>query len=166
MKKRICHITSFLEYSLYIEAIAAFLDEEKYDVTFIFLNPRPGPLQEKLAAGGHHVEWIKYRGKKDLPSAIWQLRKLFSRIKPDVVHTHLVDASLAGLIAARLSGIKSRMHTRHHSTECHVYYPHGVYYDKLINSFSTGIIATTQIVKDTLIDLENADPKKIHLLNL
>src|SRR5262245_45063689 len=114
MKKKICHIASFLDHSLYIEAIADFLDKEKYELSFIFLGTAPGALQQKLAARGHRVEWIKYHGKKNLPSAILQLRKLMRDLKPDVVHTHLADASLAGLMAARLSGIKHRLHTRHH----------------------------------------------------
>jgi glycosyltransferase involved in cell wall biosynthesis len=110
------------------------------------------------------VEWIKYEGRKNLPFAIIQLRHLFKSIRPDIVHTHLVDASLAGLIAAKLSGIKRRVHTRHHSVECHTYYPHGVYYDKFISRLSTLINATTEIVRETLVEREGADANKVWLI--
>ena len=64
-----------------------------------------------------------------------------------------------------LAGVKTRVHTRHHGSECHTYHRHGVYYDRYINKLSRRIIATTSIVRDTLIDLENVSPKKISLIN-
>ncbi len=164
MKKKICHIASFLDYSLCIEATGAFLDKDKYEISFVFLSPKEGHLQKVLAERGHRVEWIKYNSRKDLPRATMRLRKLFAEIKPDAVHTHMTDASLAGLFAARLSGIKNRLHTRHHASECHTFYPHAVYYDKLISYLSTHILATTKIVEETLVKLENVDPKKVSLI--
>ncbi len=93
-----------------------------------------------------------------------KLRRIFKEIKPDIVHTHFVNASLAGLFAAKLSGIKARVHTRHHSTECHNYYPHAVYYDKIINSLAAKIIAITEMVREVLIERENANPAKIEVI--
>lgn len=164
MKKKICYISSFLDYSLILEAIGAFLDKDKYEVSFVFLNPKEGPLQKLLAERGHRVEWIKYTSRKELPWAVRRLRKLFAEMKPDAVHAHMTDASLAGLIAARLSGVKNRLHTRHHASECHTFYPHAVYYDKLISYLSTQIVAPTKIVEEALVKLENVDPKKVSLV--
>lgn len=42
---------------------------------------------------------------------IWELYLLFKREKPDIVHTHTPKAGLLGMIAARLSGQKIRIHT-------------------------------------------------------
>ena len=42
--------------------------------------------------------------------------ELLLKIKPHTVHTHLFDANLSGLMAAKLLGIKKRIYTRHHST--------------------------------------------------
>lgn len=164
IKTKVCHIASFLNYSLFFEAIGQFLDKEKYEVSFIFLNPEVSPLEKYLAKRGHRVEHIEYRSKKQLLSAILRIRKLLKDIGPDIVHTHLADGSLAGLIAAKTSGFKRRLHTRHHSTECHVYYPHGVYYDRLVNRLSSRIIATTGIVKETLLEREGAPGEKIRLI--
>lgn len=148
-----------------MEAIGGFLDRERYEVSFVFLNPEVSPIQKLLAERGHTVRWIDYSGKKHIPRAIIQIRKALREIEPDIVHTHLADASIAGMIAARSIGIKNRVHTRHHSVECHVYYPHGVYYDKMVNRLSKRIIAPTEIVKETLIKREGVDPGKIVLIN-
>lgn len=164
MKIKVCHIASHINYSLYLEAIGDFLNKDKYEVGFIFLGPEIPPLYNVFAERGHQVEWIKYQTRKDLISAVFRLRKLFRKLQPEIVHTHLVDASLAGLLAAKLSGIKKRTHTRHHSTECYNYYPQGVYYDKFINSLSRRIIATTKIVEETLVERDKADPKKVRLI--
>jgi glycosyltransferase involved in cell wall biosynthesis len=164
-KIKVCHITSFLKHSLLMEAIGGFLDKDKYEVSFVFLNPDDTPLPHLLAGRGHHVEIISYAGRRHLPRAIVQLRKIFRKMRPDIVHAHLADASIAGMIAARLSGIEDRVHTRHHSTECHVYYPHGVYYDKLVNRLSKQIVAPTQIVKETLVEKEGVDPRRITLIH-
>lgn len=164
MKIKVCHIASYLDYSLLLEATGGYLDKEKYEVSFVFLSPEKPPLHDLLVSRGHEVSWIKYSERKNLVRAIVNLRQIFKSIKPDIVHTHLVDASLAGLTAAKLSGIKRRVHTRHHSTECHTYYKHGVYYDRFINWLSYKIIATTNVVKETLIEMEGVKSDKVSLI--
>lgn len=165
MRIKICHVLSEVDHSYFIEAIEKFTDKDKYELSFVFMNAEVSKLFEKFSARGTQVEQIIYTKRKELLSAIRQLRKIFKKIKPDIVHTHLVDASLAGLIAARLTGIKKRVHTRHHSSECHTYYPHGVYYDKIVNRLSKRIMAITTVVEETLVKLENVDPEKVSLIN-
>ena len=164
MKAKICYIISELDQSIFIDAAENFLDSDKYEQIFIFLTPTPPKLYETLEKKGHRVEFVKHSSRKQLPAAVFRLRRLLIDIRPDIVHTHMVSASLAGLTAARLSGIKRRVHTRHHSTECHVYYPHGVYYDKYISRLSNRIVAISQAVKEILTEREGVDDKKIHLI--
>lgn len=47
---------------------------------------------------------------KDL-KALWQLIRLMQQQKPDIVHTHTPKAGLLGMMAAKLIGVKLRMHT-------------------------------------------------------
>lgn len=42
---------------------------------------------------------------------LWQLIRIFRKEKPDIVHTHTPKAGLLGMMAARLSGVKIRIHT-------------------------------------------------------
>lgn len=42
---------------------------------------------------------------------LWQLIKIFKKEKPDIVHTHTPKAGLLGMLAAKLCGIKVRIHT-------------------------------------------------------
>lgn len=47
---------------------------------------------------------------KDLRS-VWKLYKLFKKEKPIMVHTHTPKAGIVGMTAARLAGVKIRLHT-------------------------------------------------------
>ncbi len=47
---------------------------------------------------------------KDL-SCLWQLVKIFKKEKPDIVHTHTPKAGLLGMLAAKIAGVKIRIHT-------------------------------------------------------
>lgn len=41
----------------------------------------------------------------------FQLRRIFKKYKPDIVHTHTPKAGLLGMMAARSTGVKLRVHT-------------------------------------------------------
>lgn len=47
---------------------------------------------------------------EDLKS-LYQLIRLFKKIKPSIVHTHTPKAGLLGMIAAKLTGVPIRLHT-------------------------------------------------------
>lgn len=42
---------------------------------------------------------------------LWQLVKIFKKEKPDIVHTHTPKAGLLGMLAAKICGVKIRIHT-------------------------------------------------------
>lgn len=42
---------------------------------------------------------------------LWQLIKIFRRERPDIVHSHTPKAGLLGMLAARITGVKTRIHT-------------------------------------------------------
>lgn len=42
---------------------------------------------------------------------LWQLIKIFRRERPDIVHSHTPKAGLLGMLAARIAGVKTRVHT-------------------------------------------------------
>ena len=44
-------------------------------------------------------------------SCLWQLYNLIKTEKPDIVHTHTPKAGLLGMLAAKMAGVKTRIHT-------------------------------------------------------
>lgn len=165
MSVSVCYIISNIQKALAFEWIAEELNKQHLTLHFILLNPGSSPLEEFL--GSHQVpcQRITYQGKKDLPRAIFQIYRYLRQHHIDIVHCHLFDANVAGLLAARLAGVRKRVYTRHHSTLHHDYFPRAVYYDRFVNSLATDIVAISGMVKQVLIDKENVPAHKIHLIH-
>jgi glycosyltransferase involved in cell wall biosynthesis len=76
------------------------LTDAGIDLTIALLHERPG-LGEEARAGGAHIAVVDGRG---LPGRVRALRTLVRQCRPDLVHTTLFDADIAGRLAARSTG--------------------------------------------------------------
>ncbi len=159
--KRIVYVVSLVNKSVAFEFFFKEMAVHHQNVTIVFLHPSVPELMHFCSSLGIPCEWVKYSGKKDMRHAIWKLIRLLRKIRPYVVHTHLFDASMAGLTAAWITNTPVRIHTRHHASHHHVYFPHAVKYDKYINRLSTKIFAISENIKDILIKKEQVAPEKI-----
>lgn len=164
-RKKIAYIISLVNHSVLFTRTLQMLDKNKFDVSVILLHHHSTDFEQGLTAERISVQRIYYKSKHDMPRAIARIARALMRIKPDIVHTHLFEAGLAGMSAARLTGIKRRIHTRHDATIHHDYHPGAVKYDKMINRMSTDIIAITENVKKILTGMENVSPDKIRIIH-
>jgi len=89
-----------------------FMNANGWDVIMVSSDGRE--VQQVLKSEGVRHEVIPFTRKitpiQDL-ICIWKLIQLFKSEKPDIVHTHTPKAGLLGMIAAKLSGQKIRIHT-------------------------------------------------------
>jgi glycosyltransferase involved in cell wall biosynthesis len=161
LKKNVTYIISDINSALAFEWIAEYLDKERINISFVLLNPGDSILEQYLVKNNVPVTRIICRGKKDWPAALLAIYKKLKRDKPHIVHCHLQQACILGLLAAKVAGIQSRVHTRHHSSLHHVYIPKGVLWDKMINKLSTRIIAISGQVKKILVEWEHVPENKI-----
>ena len=89
-----------------------FMQQHGFDVLMISAD---GPeLSEVIKNEGcRHV--IVPMTRKITPwqdlKCLYSLVKIFKKEKPDIVHTHTPKAGLLGMLAAKLSGVKVRIHT-------------------------------------------------------
>ncbi|MCF8424763.1 MAG: glycosyltransferase family 4 protein [Bacteroidia bacterium] len=164
MSIRVTYIISDIDKALAFEWIADFLNKEKINLSFILINSENSYLKKYLENNNFSTFTINCTTKMQMLLAVWKCFLLLKKIKPDVVHCHLIRANLIGLTAAKLAGVKSRIYTRHHSNYHHIYFPKAVKIDKLINLLSTEIVAISRVVKDVLVDLEKVHENKIHLI--
>lgn len=88
--------------------LATRLDRRRFDVTVVGL--RGGLVAQQLVAAGVPVETLGMRGKWDLPRLV-RLRGLLRRLRPDILHTHLFHADVAGRLAG--PGAAHLVHTIH-----------------------------------------------------
>lgn len=165
MKTKVTYVISNIDKSLSFEWIATYLNKDKFNLQFILINSKPSELKSFFNQHGIDVLEINFNGKRDYLKVLIKLIFLLKKTKPDVVHTHLFDASLIGLMAAKICGIKKRIHTRHHSDYHHEYFPKAVKYDRWCNWLSTDVIAISEVVKHILIKKENVNQNKIRLIH-
>ena len=87
--------------------------KDYYDIVLVS-NDENGDLQELSKNKNlpyYHVELTrKITPIKDLKALI-QLIKILKKEKPEIVHTHTPKAGLIGMIAAKVAGVKHRLHT-------------------------------------------------------
>ena len=165
MSIQVTYIISNINKALTFEWIADLINRDKITLSFVLLNQQETELELFLKKKGFVVERIYYKNKYNIPLAIIKTIRFLLKQKTTVIHTHLFDANIIGLIAAKLCSIKKRIYTRHHSSYHHQYFPNAVKYDMLCNKLATHIIAITSIVKTILIEKEHVSENKIYLIH-
>lgn len=164
MNFKVVQIISDTNKSLAFEIIAKGLKNNGLNISYILLQNEESDFSLFLKTNDIQYYLIPFNGKKSYLTVLFKIYRLLKKIKPTIIHTHLRDANLLGLIAAKLARIKHRVYTRHHSTSNHEYYPHAVKWDKLINSISTNIISISKNVSETLINSEGVNENKLTLI--
>lgn len=162
--KTIIYVISQVSHSKLFEWTARALNRDKYKLVFVLMHSRETTFETNLRNEGFEVFRLTYLTKKDIPSCVLQMRAIFKNIKPDILHTHLFEAGIAGMTAARICRIPVRIHTRHDAMIHHDFHPAAVKYDKFINRLSTRIIAISENVKEILMNLESVPQSKISIV--
>ena len=165
MKVNITYIISNINKALAFEWISTSLNKEQFNLNFILLNKENSELEIFLKNNNFQVDRIVFNTKRDIPLSIYKVYRLIKKYKSNIIHTHLFEASIVGLLAAYLAKVPRRIYTRHHSDFHHVYFPKAVKYDKLINFLSTDIIAISRVVEEILVLQEGVNIDKIHLIH-
>ncbi|NNC86009.1 MAG: glycosyltransferase family 4 protein [Bacteroidia bacterium] len=166
MKIKILYVISLVESSHTFESTFKHIDLNKYELSVVFMHTHEPLLMKKVMdmnIDAYHIPFYKNKIKD-----IWVIPKLIRlilKVKPSIVHVHLIDGSFFGLIAAYICRVKTRIHTRHHSTHHWVYAPHAVKFDRLINSMATKIIAVSNLVREILIEKENVSAQKVSVVH-
>jgi glycosyltransferase involved in cell wall biosynthesis len=136
--------------------------------TFVCLNDSEPHMKADMLSRNCNFHWIRFnqnKRKRNYILAIFRMYKLFKKIKPDIVHTHLFDDGLPGMIAAWLAGVKTRVHTKQ-STGFHWYYARKMIpFDRLINRLATDLVAVSEECREFIIEKEKAKPNKVSLIH-
>lgn len=112
MTKLIRITTVPLSLKLLLAGQMKFMREKGMEVLMVSSDGRE--VAQVLKNEGCRLEVIPFTRKitpiQDM-KCLWQLYQLFKREKPDIVHTHTPKAGILGMMAAKLAGVKVRIHT-------------------------------------------------------
>ncbi|MGB9736100.1 MAG: glycosyltransferase family 4 protein [bacterium] len=159
-KIKITYIVSGVDRAIGFEWIVENLNQDKFELSFVLLNSSGSYIENYLKGKGIFTKRIIYRGKKDFGPALIKTYLFLRKHRPDIIHVHLFEAGMIGIVAGKLAGIHRRIYTRHYSSYHHIYAPHAVKYDKFINKLSTDIVSISENVSQ-ILESEGVDKKKI-----
>jgi glycosyltransferase involved in cell wall biosynthesis len=121
-----------------------------------------GALSEDLEKRGIKVFLLSQKRKTDY-FAFYKIYKLLRAYKPQVVHTHNINTSIDGILAAVLARVPIKIHTEHGRQ-----FPDKKRYmfiEWVLSHFLNKIIAVSSETKDNLIKFEHISHKKIEIIN-
>jgi glycosyltransferase involved in cell wall biosynthesis len=89
-----------------------YMKEQGFDVIMVSADGKERAEVIRSEGCEHHIIPMtrKITPFADLRS-LWRLYRFFKKEKPDIVHSHTPKAGLLGMLAARMAGVKIRIHT-------------------------------------------------------
>ena len=142
-RTKVIVVISNVDKAVGFEWLVENIDHSRFDLSFILLNDRPSHLAKYLEEKNVQVRELEFNSKKDIPRLVRKLRTIFRSERPDVVHTHLFAANIIAQTAARMTGVRKRIYTRHSSNENRRYY-NKQWIDRVVNRLATHIIAISE----------------------
>ena len=125
-----------------------------------------GALQEDMQSLGVATFALGARSRDGYPAAALRLARAMRRRSTDIVQTHLLDASLVGLTAARLARTPVAVMTAHHSHEVPFHGRKLVWAERLCTGLLCDhIIAPSQDVRQTLTRVARVPVEKIEVVH-
>ena len=159
---RVLYIVSDIDKAISFEWIAAHFQRlASFRISFCFLLSAPSATAQLIAESGVPCHVLHLNGKRTWPSALLSILRLIRSEQPDVIHCHLLKASLLGLSAACLARAPVRIFTRHHGSMHHTTHRKGLLWDAFCNAASTSIVSISAVTAEILTSWEHVPSRKI-----
>lgn len=145
--------------------LASAHDSSRWDVRYATLFPA-GEMNRRIAGRGQICYEFDYRRPIDLPKTALALARLIQREKIEILHTHLVHAGAAGILAKVLVGGKLRLvHTRHHADALYKFggalgFPIKAKVDGFIARHHEIVCADAKAAVDVMVEREGVKPER------
>lgn len=133
-----------------VVSLAKKLNKDKYQPIVYCLNKYPDSrptFESELRHYDISVRWIS-DSKTSIKTAIPKLIHFLKEDQPDLIHTHLVDATIAGVLAARVLKIKAIVIHEHQTHTAYSWKVRAVY--KLLRRLASVTICYSPIVEKEL----------------
>jgi glycosyltransferase involved in cell wall biosynthesis len=164
---RVLHVTSVETGNYYLDNLARFTPREEVELLAATLG-RHGAFVTNLEALGVRAWALDAASRASYPRALRRLWRLVRRERVDVLHLHLFEPTVLGLVVAGLAR-RPAVVTRHHSDAVHRLPagPKKSAYSALERWIGRGarhVIAPSQRVRDVLVGVEKVRAEKVSLI--
>ena len=163
--QKILHFAQDSDTSGYFPQLAKWHDRQRYQMVFATLNPMADWLRDYMHSQGVECFSCDCRQRWEYPLGLLKLANYLRRANIDILHTHLFEPSVIGLLAGTLARTKMRIETRHYSDyHTRINKRWHVRLDQLCTRLSHGVIAVSQHTADHMTAEEQAPPGKLHVV--
>ncbi len=163
--QRILHFAQDGDTSGFFPQLARWHDRSRYEMLFATLNPIAPWLREYMESQGVECFSCNCRSRAEYALGLVRLARFLRRRRIDILHTHLFEPSVIGLLAGACARTRTRMLTRHYSDyHTRIGKRWHVGLDRLCTRLSHGVIAVSEHTADHLIDVEGAPLEKVHVV--
>jgi glycosyltransferase involved in cell wall biosynthesis len=146
-------------------ALARWRDRDKYRMIFGTLLPLEPSLRQFMDSQGVECLSLGSPNRLAYPAALASLAIFLHDRRVDILHTHLFDPTVVGMVAGSIARTPLRVITRHYSdyhTRIHKTWHTGL--DRLSTHLADRVIAVSQHTADHLIGVEGAPPSKVRVV--
>lgn len=142
--------------------LAKWHDKSHYRVLFASLGEFAPWLREYMQTQGVESFSCDAKSRKDYVSVILKLSAYLKKEKVDILHVHLFDPSIVGLLAGVKAGTKYRVMTRHYSDyHTRIDKKWHVKLDQMCNRLSHKIIGVSEHTSDHVVEIEGSPREKV-----
>jgi glycosyltransferase involved in cell wall biosynthesis len=162
-RHRLLHFAQDSDTSGFFPQLARWHDRNSYLMYFATLKPMARWLRDYMESEGVKCFSCNCRSRVEYPLGIVRLARYLRRERIDILHTHLFEPSVIGLLAGTVARTRRRVMTRHYSDyHTRIDKKWHVRLDQLCTRLSQTVIAVSRHTADHLIEVEKAPPAKVH----
>lgn len=163
--QRVLHFAQDSDTSGFFPQLARWHDRSRFKMYFATLNPIAPRLRDYMESQGVECFSCDALRRVEYPIAMIRLAGFLRRNRIDILHTHLFEPSVTGMLAGLLAHTPMRVLTRHYSDyHTRINKKWHVRLDQLCTRLSHRVIAVSQHTADHLIEMESAPPEKVHTI--
>lgn len=160
--RRILHFAQDGDTSGFFPQLAKCYDRTRYQMYFGTLNPMAPWLREFMGSEGVRCFSADCGRRAEYPLGMIRLARFLRNEHVDILHTHLFEPSVIGLLAGILARTGTLVTTRHHSDyHTRIHKKWHVRLDQLCTRLSQAVIAVSRHTADHLIEIERAPKEKV-----
>jgi glycosyltransferase involved in cell wall biosynthesis len=165
MRRRILHFAQDSDTSGFFPQLAKWYDRSRYQMYFGTLNPMAPWLRDYMESEKVMCFSCDCRARTAYPLGMVRLARHLRRERIDILHTHLFEPSVVGLVAGTLARTRGRLITRHYSNyHTRINKKWHVRLDQLCTRLSQAVIAVSHHTADHLIEVERAPREKVYVV--
>jgi glycosyltransferase involved in cell wall biosynthesis len=159
---RIVHFAQDSDTSGFFPQLAKWHDRDRFKMYFATLNPMAPWLEEYMVSQGVTCFSCNSASRGQYPVGLFRLARFLRRERIDIIHAHLFEPSVVGLLAGTLARTPLRVLTRHYSDyHTRIDKKLHVRLDQLCTELSHKVIAVSDHTARHLIETEKAPGEKV-----